>query len=57
MYKKLCGLGQVRIKKIVPDPITHKISESNLSFYVKYRTKGKVLFLFFKSFLLVLTKL
>ena len=37
--------------------ITHKIFETNSSFHVKQRTTGKVQFLFFKSFLLVLTKL
>ena len=36
---------------------THKISETNSSFYVKWRATGKVQFLFLKSFLLVLTKL
>ena len=34
----------------------HKIFETNSSFHVKQRTTGKVQFLFFSSFLLVLTK-
>ena len=33
--------------------IIHKISETNSSFHVKYRTTGNVSFLFFKSSLLV----
>ena len=36
--------------------ITHKGSKTNSSFYVKQRATGKVYFLFFKSFLLVLKK-
>ena len=35
----------------------HKIFETDFIFHVKQRTTGKVYFLFFKSFLLVLTKL
>ena len=31
----LRGLGRVRIKKKFPETITHKISETNSSFYVK----------------------
>ena len=34
----------------------HKIFEINSSFHVKWRTMGKVLFLFFMRFLLVMTK-
>ena len=34
----------------------HKIFETNCSFHVKQRTTGKVQFLFFSSFLLVLTE-
>ena len=34
----------------------HKIFETNSSFHVKQRTTGKVQFLFFSRFLLVLTK-
>ena len=36
--------------------IIHKIFETNSSFHVKQRTTGNVWFLFFKRFLLVLTK-
>ena len=35
---------------------SHKIFETNSSFHVKQRTMGKIQFLFFKSFLLALTK-
>ena len=35
---------------------SHKIFETNYSFHVKWCTTEKVEFLFFKSFLLVLTK-
>ena len=34
----------------------HKLFETNPSFHVKQRTTGKVQFLFFSSFLLMLTK-
>ena len=34
----------------------HKIFQANSSFHVKQRTTGKVQLLFFRSFLLVLTK-
>ena len=44
-------------KKVLGSAITHKIFETNSIFQVKYRTTGKVSFLFFKSFLLVSTKL
>ena len=37
--------------------ITDKILETNSSFHVKHGTNGKVQFLFFKNFLLVLTKI
>ena len=36
--------------------IIRKIFETNSSFHVKYRTMGKVQFLFFKRFLRVLTR-
>ena len=36
--------------------IIHKIFETNSSFHVKQRTTGTVQFLFFSSFLLLLTK-
>ena len=39
------------------EAITDKISEINCSFHVKQRTAGKVCFLFFERFPLVLTKL
>ena len=34
----------------------HKVLETNSSFHVKERTTGKVQFLFFRKFLLLLTK-
>ena len=37
--------------------IIHKVLETNSSFHVKERTTGKVQFLFFRKFLLLLTKL
>ena len=39
------------------EKITHKIFEINCSFHVKQGAAAKVLFLVFKSFLQVLTKL
>ena len=36
--------------------IIHKVLETNSSFHVKERTTGKVQFLFFREFLLLLTK-
>ena len=51
-------LSQLIIKEVVLLPtITHKIFETNSVFQVKQRITGKVSFLFFKSFLLVSTKL
>ena len=45
------------IKPYYFDPaIIHNVSETNSSFHVKWHTTGKVYFLFFKNFLLVLTK-
>ena len=41
-------------KKMLPDTTMDKIFEANSSFHVKWRTTGKVQFLFFRSFLLVL---
>ena len=35
--------------------IIHKVLETNSSFHVKERTTGKVQFLFFREFLLLLT--
>ena len=40
-----------------PETITHKVTETNSTFRVKKRVAGKVEFLFFRSFLLVLAKL
>ena len=36
--------------------VIHKVLETNSSFHVKERTTGKVQFLFFRKFLLLLTK-
>ena len=47
----------VRIKKSSAEKITHKMFETNSGFHLKCRATGKVQFLLFKSFLLVLTKL
>ena len=44
-------------KRLSRDNNSHKVSETNSSIHVKWCTTGKVEFLFFKSFLLVLTKL
>ena len=49
--------GDLESKKRFPETITHKIFETNFSFHVNEHTTGKALFLFFKSFLLALTKL
>ena len=51
------GMARVRIKEKFPEAITHKICETNCSFHVKERTRGKFEFLFFKIYLLVLTKI
>ena len=48
---------QVRLKITFPDTMTHILSESNTSFHAKYCKTNKVYFLFFRSFLLLLTKL
>ena len=50
------GLGLVRSKKVFPETIINKIFKPNSSFHVKYCTARKVQFLFFRRFLLVLTK-
>ena len=47
--------GRVRSKKLFAETTTHKIFETNSSFHIKNRTTGKAQFLFFSSFLLVLT--
>ena len=44
------------ILKLDETAIIHKIFETNSSFHVKQRSMGKVQLLFFKRFLLVLTK-
>ena len=55
---KLRGVcGRLKPKKGFPETMTHKVLETNSSFHVKKRTTERVEFLFFKSFLLVLTKL
>ena len=41
---------------ILQGTIIHKVLETNSSFHVKERTTGKVQFLFFRKFLLLLTK-
>ena len=45
------------MKKSFPERMIHKILETNSSFHVKQCTTGKVKFLFFKTFLLILRKL
>ena len=45
-----------RGKNPLPETIIHKIFETNTSLHVKWRTTGKVYFLLFKRFLLLLTK-
>ena len=47
--------GELESKETFPQTITHKIFETNSSFHLN--TTGKVWFLFFKSLLLLLTKL
>ena len=42
---------------MIPDKKNYETSKTNSSFYAKQRTTGKVYFLFFKSFHLVLIKL
>ena len=49
--------GKFESKKMFPETITYKKSETETSFHVKKRKTAKIQFLFFKSFLLVLTKL
>ena len=48
--------GEFESKKLFAETTIHKIFETNSSFHVKQRTTGKVQFVFFSSFLLVLTK-
>ena len=47
---------QVRIKNKFPETITSKITKANSTFHEKQPATGKVDFLFFNSFLLVLPK-
>ena len=51
------GLGRVRSKKLLQNTINHKIFQTNSSFHVKQCTTGKVQFLFFRRFLLVLARI
>ena len=48
--------GRKYVVRLLEATIIHKIFETNSSFHVKQRTPGKVQFLFFRRFLLVLTK-
>ena len=52
----LKGLEKVRGKKMFVETATQIIFEANSSFYLKERTRRKVQFLFFISFLLTSTK-
>ena len=56
--KTVMELSGIDIQKYCTHSTTTigKIFETSSSFHVKYRTKGKFLFLFSSSFLLVLTK-
>ena len=49
-------IDQALIIKSVMATIIHKIFETNSRFHVKKRDMEKVFFVFFRSFLLVLTK-
>ena len=48
---------QVRVKNKFPETITSKISKTNSYFHLDQLATRKADFIFFKSFLLVLTKL
>ena len=48
--------GELEAKLLFAETTIHKIFETNSRFHVKQRTTGKVQFVFFSSFLLVLTK-
>ena len=50
------GSGGSRNQKAFSETISYKIFETNSRFYVKFRTTGKVLLLFFGTFLLVSTE-
>ena len=49
-------LGRVRSKKLFPETTTEKIFEENCSFRVTQHAAGKVLLLFWRNLLVVLTK-
>ena len=51
------SISSLLILELLIKPTTiYKIRETNSSFFVKQRTTGKVQFLFFSSFFLILTK-
>ena len=52
MYSTLRNISENTVSPV--SAIIYKISETDSSFHVKKLTKGKVLFLFLKSILLVL---
>ena len=53
-----CEIYDIYIpRKCIESTIIHKIFETNSSFHVKQHTNEKVLFVFFKRFLLILTKI
>ena len=49
-------MEHVKSKKLFLETTVDKIFEISSTFHVKYRTTGKFQFLFFGSFLLLLTK-
>ena len=49
-------MEHVKSKKLFLETTVDKIFETSSTFHVKYRTTGKFQFLFFGSFLLLLTK-
>ena len=51
-----CAKERTQSEAYLEPTIIHNIFETESSFYVKWRTTGKVSYLFFKSFLLALTK-
>ena len=48
-------MGRVRIRNRFPETIIYKIFATNSNYHVKQRTTWTVEYLFFKSFLLILT--
>ena len=61
-YFNCCSLvksatGSPDCPTLPPSAMAHRIFRTNSSFHVKWRTTGRVQLLFFRSFLLVLTKL